>query len=108
MLRERRHATEQLLGGAGNFLRIHGLLMLLPAHAHGAEQGDERGRRREENAALGGPNDEIVIAFQRGAEEGLGGQEEHDVIQRVWELRRVIPVRQCADGAAQLVRVRGQ
>ncbi len=62
-------AAEEFGCGFGDGSGVLGLIVLLPTDADGAEQCDEGGRRREQDAAIGGPDDQIAIALQRGAEE---------------------------------------
>ena len=82
--------------------------MLLPTHAHGAQQADEGGGCREHDFALGGPDNEVAVAFEGGAEEGFGGEEEDDVIEGVGELARVVALGQSADCVLELGSVDGE
>ena len=91
-------AGKKELRGFGDFLGVLGLGVLLPAHGDGAEQGDQGRGGGEQDALFGGPDDEVAVAFQGGAEEGFGGDEEHDVVQGVGELAGVITVGEGLDG----------
>ena len=54
----------------------------------------ERGGRGQQDAFFCGPDDEVVVAFERGAEERFCGEEEHHVIERAGKLRGIIAVGQ--------------
>ena len=98
MLGELADARKEFLRRLGNRARVFRLRMLLPAHADRTEQGDERSGRGQHDLLVGGPDDEFAIALQSRAEEGFRRKEKHDVIQRVGELSRIIPLRQRPDG----------
>ena len=108
MFRELAHARIKFLRRLGDFLRVLRLRVLLPAHAHRTQQRDERRRRRQQNPFLRRPDDQIVVAFQRRAEQRFRRHEQHDVIQRVRKLARIIAVGQRLDGGLQFRRVRRQ
>ena len=89
-LMERREEL-RLVNGAGR-------VELADGRQRGRGLGDQRGGGGEEDAFSRRPDDQVLIALERGAEEGFGGNEEHHVIQRLRELAGIIPVGQLLDG----------
>ena len=97
MLGELDHAREQFLRGVGNGSRVLRLRVLLPAQADRAQDGDERDGRGDKDAFALRPHHQVVIAFERGAEEGFRREEQHHVIERVRKLAGIITVGQRLD-----------
>ena len=108
MLGEAGHAGEQLLGGGGDFAGVFRLGVLPPTQAHGAQQGDERGGRGEHDVALRRPHDQLAIRLERGAEQRLGGEEQHHLIQGFGKRAGIVAGGEGADGVPQLGRVGGE
>ena len=75
---------------SGDFAGVFRDGFLPPAVGNGAQQGDERGGRGEDDALVHAAFDQAGIALERGGEERFAGQEKHGELRRLGELRGVV------------------
>jgi len=59
------NARVKLARSFSDFLRVLRLSILLPTDADRAQQGDQRGGRRDQNSFAGRPDNQITVAFKR-------------------------------------------
>ena len=88
--------------------RLVGQRLVAPAVGDRAEQGDQRRRAGQHDAALGGVLDERGVGVEARGEERLGGEEQHHELRRLGQRAPVALGAQQLDVAAQLAGVAGQ
>ena len=62
------------------------------------QQANQQRGSCQENFSVRRPDQQFLVAFQGGAKQRLRRQEYDHVIQGVWKLAGVVPVRQSLDG----------
>ncbi|EAU62966.1 hypothetical protein STIAU_8197 [Stigmatella aurantiaca DW4/3-1] len=87
-----------------NLMGVAGHVLLAPAVGHGAQQGNERGGRGEDDLPVHPRLDEGGVLLQRGAEERLARQEHHHELRGG---RKLLPVGLVAQGLEVGARLRG-
>jgi len=108
VLGEGRQARVEVAAEVADDARGLGDRLLPPAVGDGAEERDERRRRRDDDLLVHAVLDEARILLEGGAHVRLAGDEEHDELGRVLELRPVALRRQLGDVLAHLAGVVAQ
>jgi hypothetical protein len=80
----------KLLAERGDHFGLLGDLLLPPHAGHGAGDGDEVGRGREQHAAFERPIPQLRILFERGGEEMLARNVHDDIVGGLAELRPIV------------------
>ena len=89
VLEHRAETLVEVLPEQADLLGVRGQLLLGPAVRGGPQQREQRHRAREEHAPFDPVLEQPLVVLQRGTEEGLTRQEEHDEVGR---LGHVFPV----------------
>ena len=105
---ERADALAQLAAEAGDLGGLVGDPTLLPPHRHGAEQREQRARRRQHDVVLPGGLEQGRVAVERGVEERVARQEQHDHVDRAVDHLAVATAAEGHDVRPDRLRVLGQ
>lgn len=108
MIGEGRDPVVELAAEGADFVGVFGHRFLAPTVGGGFEEGDEGGRRGEQNAAGKGAVHETGIGGERGGEKMVAGQKKHDELRGGLELLPVVLGAEGVDVAPDLLGMFGE